>query len=314
MKLDKKFDRRQKNLLAVIAMGLCVIALIVGIRLTVAAYISNSYLKAVATTNEVEDVFSSDLLLSYRSSAPTEDDYAAHRKSVKVNASNPSFSVNIYNYLVDDKNVVSTKDITYDLEITLSGTNSYSGFSVNGSSFDSNGKLTLSGQRLAANKAGSNSYSFHLPSEWIGKVSFTVLARATGGSDAVRYLARRLLPTEDVVSVDPSAKGSFADASGPDIPKTMAAYNLQVSVLGGTKDVEIEWDKSKIAIDPWAKKELASDASSDIDDQRIENTGTTTIKLKPGIYTFHFYRTGNSDACSSWSELGIKVDGKQVTT
>lgn len=313
MKLDNKLDKRQKNVLVAIAMGLCVIALIVGIRLTVAAYTSNSYLKAVATTNEVEDAFSSDLLLSYRSSEPTEEDYAAQRKSVKVNASNPSFSVNIYNYLVDDKNVVSTKDITYDLEITLAGTSAYSGFSVNGSSFDSNGKLTFSSQKLSANKASTNTYSFKLPEESIGKVSFTVLSKATGGSDTVRYLARRLLPTEDVVSVEPAAKGSFPDATGTNIPSTMAAYNMQISVLGGTKDVKIEWDKAKVAIDPWAKREIASDSSSGTGDQKIENTGSTTIKLKPGIYTVRFYRTGDTEACTKWNELGIQVDGKQVT-
>lgn len=301
MKCNDK-QGRKTAVLSMLAIAFSVVALVAGVYLTATAFTANSFLKAVAASNEAENLFASNILAGY-TTEPASDKLESSRKSLTFNGKEEwvSFTVEVYNFQQSNRSVYNTKDVTYDLSIEAVGVDSWKvgNASVSGAEYRASGK-TLSGTGPQ-----SHPYTISFPGSAVGKANFVIKAVAQQPTGTNLWgLARKVVTgTESTVNTNdvsgyvqtPSGAATDEDAS----VKGLDAYNYVITVTGQDADVTLTWNKDNVELEPYFG----------------ENNNVTPVKPGENSVTFHmepgskvvtFYRKGDT-VPNTVKDLGISV-------
>ncbi|MDD6096019.1 MAG: hypothetical protein PUC20_00800 [Firmicutes bacterium] len=296
MKTDKSQRNDNNRIKYLFVVALCLLAIAIGIKQATAAYLSISNMKAVASTNENEALFNSNYLYGYKS-APSS--IATNTVEINGAGSEVRFNISIFNYHKQDINLVSQSDITYDLTVEVTGSQSgnYSAYRVNDTSVGSDGNLTIRDVTLKGRKAGINNYMITMPTEDLDyaqiKVMATVKAVSGGTGTNIYCLAAMIAPSKRSQVASPSVDGKLVEKG--DLTE-YDAYNYEITVGGNASEVELSWNSNIVEIDPFFAKEFGISG----------NPGTARLTLPIGTRVVQFYRTG-ADKPSDEGELGISV-------
>lgn len=289
------------KVLAAIAALLSIVALIVGVRLTVAAFSANDYLKAVAATNEAPNLLSSDLLASY-SSEPKEKDVITQPKTVSGTGDPVSFKFSIFNYLERDPSIWCQKNIEYNIKVTVEGSQDSSQCSFNGKSLEN--EVTLSEQKLKGRQKSDNVYTLTLPRGDVNTAKFKVRVDVTdSGGTTIRYMAADIAPSQEATVTPSDFYVSSADESGANTPADFDAYNYDVTVIGGERArVALSWDPEYVQLDPYFSAKHPDDGVQiDVDNHKV------SFFMDPGTVRVNFYRL-NGKVANSWNGLVSKAE------
>lgn len=303
----KDKQNRKTAALSMLAIALSVIALVMGVYLTATAFTANSFLKAVAASNEAENLFASNILAGH-TTEPTADKLDSSRKSLTFSDKEEwaSFTVEVYNFQQSNRSVYNTKDVTYNLSIEAFGTNSWKvgNDTVDGITYEDNGK-TLSGTGPQ-----SHSYKISFPRNDVGKANFVIKAVAQQPTGTNLWgLARKVVTgkestvkTNDVSGYVQTSSGTAAGENAS--IKDLDAYNYVITVTGQDADVTLEWDNSKVGLEPYFGE------NNDATPRNVTpGDRSVTFHMEPGSKVVTFYRKG--DAVPEFvRDLGIKVSGK----
>lgn len=292
-----------KKILISILMITFVFAL--GISITYSAYVNQSYVKAVITTNETEKLFASNLLYgikkiptengSYKDvSLWAEENYYSIPREVyeNENVTEITIPIKIYNYLKEDNTLINLLDVYYNIQIKITGDRSLEGYkyrvnSGNEKQIDSK-EFTIDNQVVKGRIANENTYYITLPKKDLGKVSFYVMAERVKdpggryGTD-LACLAAKVTP-----SLDASVQESSVERSGfanPEIdPADLAAYTYYLVLDGAPTAIELEWDDDLVELDP----------SFEVKTGVKPVNNTVVFDMNPGTMEIQFYRKGNA--------------------
>lgn len=301
MKCNDK-QGRKTAVLSMLAIAFSVVALVAGVYLTATAFTANSFLKAVAASNEAENLFASNILAGY-TTEPASDKLESSRKSLTFNGKEEwvSFTVEVYNFQQSNRSVYNTKDVTYDLSIEAVGVDSWKvgNASVSGAEYRASGK-TLSGTGPQ-----SHPYTISFPGSAVGKANFVIKAVAQQPTGTNLWgLARKVVTgTESTVNTNdvsgyvqtPSGAATDEDAS----VKGLDAYNYVITVTGQDADVTLTWNKDNVELEPYFGE-----------NNKVNNVKpgekSVTFHMEPGSKVVTFYRKGDT-VPSTVGDLGISV-------
>lgn len=290
---------RKTAVLSMLAMALSVVALLAGVYLTATAFTANSFLKAVAASNEAENLFASNILTGY-TAEPADDKLESSRKSLTFGDTGEwvSFTVEVYNFQQSNRSVYNTKDVTYDLSIEASGTNSWKvgDDDVAEATYEANGK-TLSGTGPQ-----SHLYKISFPKDDVGKANFVirVVAQQPTGTN-LWGLARKVVTgtestvkTNDVSGYVQTSSGIAAGESAS--VEDLDAYNYVITVTGQDADVTLTWNNNSVELERYF----------DENNNVKTGNGSVTFHMEPGSKVVTFYRKGDT-APKTVGDLGISV-------
>lgn len=298
MKCNDK-QGRKTAVLPMLAIALSVVALVAGVYLTATAFTANSFLKAVAASNEAENLFASNILTGY-TTEPASDKLESSRKSLTFNGEEEwvSFTVEVYNFQQSNRSVYNTKDVTYDLSIEAAGVDSWKvgNASVPGTEYRASGK-TLNGTGPQ-----SHSYTISFPGSAVGKANFVIKAVAQQPTGTNLWgLARKVVTgTESTVKTNdvsgyvqtPSGTAAGENAS----VKGLDAYNYVITVTGQDADVTLEWNKDNVELEYYFEE----------NNNVKPGDNSVTFHMEPGSKVVTFYRKGDT-VPGTVGDLGISV-------
>ena len=303
---ERKPWSTKSKVLATFAVALSAIALIAGVRLTVAAFSANDHLKAVAATSEAANLLSSDQLTAFTTSSPS--DSLIPKKSLVVGEGDAaigltSFSFSIYNYLQNDPTIWCDKDITYVITVSVEGSSNASSCKLNGTAFSAETKSAkLEGQKLAGRRQDSNLYIIQLPKEDINNTTFKVRVSVTDpGGTMIRSMAADISPSLKA-TVNPVTCKIESRNSGGDKPNDFDGYNYDVTVEGSQTKVKLTWSPALVQLDPFfSDKHEVTNLNKD--------KGEVTFTMDPGTTSVIFYRLdGKINADTDWDALQINAE------
>lgn len=306
MKRNDKQSRKTAAL-SMLAIALSVIALVTGVYLTATAFTANSFLKAVAASNEAENLFASNILTGY-TMEPTSEKLEASRKSLTFDDKGEwaSFTVEVYNFQQSNRSVYNTKDVTYNLSIEASGTNSWKvgNDAVDGTAYEDNGK-TLSGTGPQ-----SHSYTISFPRNDVGKANFMIkaVAQQPTGTNLWGLVRKVVTGTESTVKTN-DVSGYVQTPSGTAVSentsiKDLDAYNYVITVTGQDTDVTLTWNNNNVELEPYFGE------NNDATPRNVTpGDDSVTFRMEPGSKVVTFYRKGDA-VPENVGELGISVSGK----
>ena len=279
---------RKTVVLSMLAITLSAVALVTGVYLTATAFTANSFLKAVAASNEAENLFASNILAGH-TTEPTADKLDASRKSLTFSDKGEwaSFTVEVYNFQQSNRSVYNTKDVTYNLSIEASGTNLWKvgNDTVAGATYEANGK-TLSGTGPQ-----SHLYTIAFPAGDVGKANFVIKAVAQQPTGTNLWgLARKVVTGKESTVKTNDVSGyvqtSLGTAAGENANvEDLDAYNYVITVTGQDTDVTLTWNKKNV-VKP--------------------GDGSVTFHMEPGSKVVTFYRKGDA-VPETVGDLGISV-------
>ena len=290
---------RKTAVLSMLAIALSVVALLAGVYLTATAFTANSFLKAVAASNEAENLFASNILTGY-TAEPADDKLESSRKSLTFGDTGEwvSFTVEVYNFQQSNRSVYNTKDVTYDLSIEASGTNSWKvgDDDVAEATYEANGK-TLSGTGPQ-----SHLYKISFPKDDVGKANFVIRAVAQQPTGTNLWgLARKVVTgtestvkTNDVSGYVQTSSGIAAGESAS--VEDLDAYNYVITVTGQDADVTLTWNNNSVELERYF----------DENNNVKTGNGSVTFHMEPGSKVVTFYRKGDT-APKTVGDLGISV-------
>lgn len=296
----KDKQNRKTAALSMLAIALSVIALVTGVYLTATAFTANSFLKAVAASNEAENLFASNILAGH-TTEPTADKLDSSRKSLTFSDKEEwaSFTVEVYNFQQSNRSVYNTKDVTYNLSIEAFGTNSWKvgNDTVDGITYEDYGK-TLNGTGPQ-----SHSYTISFPKSDVGKANFVIKAVAQQPTGTNLWgLARKVVTgTESTVKTNdvsgyvqtPSGAAAGENASVEDLD----AYNYVITVTGQDTDVTLTWNNGNVELEPYFGENNNNVEPGD---------NSVTFHMEPGSKVVTFYRKGAA-VPKTVGDLGISV-------
>lgn len=295
---DQKAGKNRIMTLTIVM--LCILAIAIGLYKSIAAYITVSNMKAVAATNENEELFNSNYLYGYKSSSISYE-----TRLIELNPSDGqetvSFVLRIFNHNKEDINIINPNTVKYDLTIEVNNaSNDVSGYEISNTT-QTGSTFTHKGAILQGRTANSFSYIIKMPSSDLGKVTLKVTAivdRTSGNAGTDLFaLAARLEPCRNASVASPSIKGRLVEQSGN--IEEYDAYNYEITVGGSASTVELKWNSDVVEIDPFVAGELKEPTTNG-------NVTTAKLNLDVGTRVIQFYRK-NPKKPSSWDDLGLSV-------
>ena len=290
---------RKTVVLSMLAITLSAVALVTGVYLTATAFTANSFLKAVAASNEAENLFASNILAGH-TTEPTADKLDASRKSLTFSDKGEwaSFTVEVYNFQQSNRSVYNTKDVTYNLSIEASGTNLWKvgNDTVAGATYEANGK-TLSGTGPQ-----SHLYTIAVPAGDVGKANFVIKAVAQQPTGTNLWgLARKVVTGKESTVKTNDVSGyvqtSLGTAAGENANvEDLDAYNYVITVTGQDTDVTLTWNKKNVVLEPYFEENNGVKPGD----------GSVTFHMEPGSKVVTFYRKGDA-VPETVGDLGISV-------
>lgn len=281
---------------------LAAMVMILLVRGTMAIYTSQVYQRAVVR-NRYNDVirFSSDKLYRVTDVSNPQKYYYP----VSENQTTMTFSV--CNYDQAKNTLFSEKEIGYTISFRVEdGTPGFDYTVSSGSiskTLQNNGTLYMT-DSLAGGKRSVNTYSVTFNDEGYNKVRITVKVTPTDSGITQNYILNGvLIPVEYATTQGVRVKCEFTDSTRG-TPDQFDAYNLLVSVSGGTGNVLITWDHTVLDIDPFFKgdKQITTEGNNSTITVHMDSENAT------GTYLISFYNHSTAKPVwTKWEELPISV-------
>lgn len=270
----KKNNKNIGLALVLVLIGLCVC--LAGA--TYAAYNSLAFQRGVVRNRDSEEIrFTSNLLKTYlRSDNSTAANYKTVLYPFSENTSEDddlTIQLIIANHLINNEDLVSDKDIVFDLFITLSNQQEDGVYTLNGNTI-TNGRATVPGVTLKGRKANSVQYNIGFKGIDLNKLTITIEAKPSSASSASlgrRILAANICPCTSSQVNPLSCTGALL--KNPKVPPSdYYGYNYEVSISSGKALVTLSWDSTYLKLDPYFLEKLKNrpgniDGSLKIDDE-----------------------------------------------
>lgn len=283
----KKNNKTIGLALVLVLIGLCVC--LAGA--TYAAYNSLAFQRGVVRNRDSEEIrFASNLLKTY---LPSDNSTAANYNTVLYPFSentgeddNLTIQLIIANHLINNEDLVSDKDIVFDLFITLSNQQEDGVYTLNGNTI-TNGRATVPGVTLKGRKANSVQYNIGFKGIDLNKLTITIEAKPSSASSASlgrRILAANICPCTSSQVNPLSCTGALLKNSEVP-PSDYYGYNYEVSISSGKALVTLSWDSTYLKLDPYFLEKLKNrpgniDGSLKIDDKHyIDNRESGSISF-----------------------------------
>lgn len=315
-----KFTEKPKKKVLLLA-GLGFFALLALIGGSYAAYSRQAYQRGVARNRDGETVcFTSNYLQSCESKSTN---YAGRTilfsQKEKDDGGTLSIPLYIYNYANKNAQMVSQKDITYNLTITFDG-GTGTGYNVESKSDEtverSGTTYTVKNRTLIGRSARSHEYTITIPAADIDKVKITVTAVPDNLSVTnYQILAAVLAPCTGAATNTFTYKGDFIDKSAS--PTEYSGFNYEISISSGAATGTLTWDSKAVEIDTYFLKNLRK---TEQEISEILKKGSLTISMDQsngsGDYLIPFYIKDKSEIPDSWETMETKIhfEAKQSET
>lgn len=246
--------------------GLTLILVIIGLGICLvggayAAYNSLAFQRGVVRNRDSEEIrFTSNLLKTY---LPTENATTTNYETVLYPFSEHTgdneeltIQLKIANYLLTNEDMISEKDIVFDLIITLSNQQEDGVYTLNGNAI-TNGSVTVPGVTLKGRKSNSVQYTIGFKGIDLNKLTITVEAKPTNASSASlgrRILAANICPCTNSQVNPLSCTGTLLQNGGK--PGDYYGYSYEVSISSGKACVTMYWNPTYFKLDPYFLEKL----------------------------------------------------------
>lgn len=263
-------------------------------------YMRQAFQRGVARNRNNETVrFTSNYLQACTYNAK-ETDYAGRTvlfSEKDKSEESLSIEIDVLNYVSGNENLVSQKDITYTMTISvsaLSGTldGTYTAKYENEPEKDINAatpyekkQMTLTGRNPRVHK-----YYVTIPGSALDKVKITATAVPDAPSVTNNQkLAAIIAPCTAAETAEFSYDSTFIDAAENTSPKEYAAFNYLVSISSGKAEATLKWNKDVLEIDSYFLKSL--EKAENISDIIKDGSLTFTMDQPSGTgeYLIPFY-------------------------
>lgn len=294
-----KMTQKPKWKIILLAM-LCLIGMLSLAGGSLSIYMRQAFQRGVARNRNNETVrFTSNYLQACTYNAE-ETDYAGRTvlfSEKDKSQESLSIEIDVLNYVSGNENLVSQKDITYTMKISvsaLSGTldGKYTAKYENETEKEINAatpyekkQMTLTGRNPRVHK-----YYVTIPGSALDKVKITATAVPDASSVTNNQkLAAIIAPCTAAETAEFSYDSTFIDATENTSPKEYAAFNYLVSISSGKAEATLEWNKDVLEIDSYFLKSLgkAENISAILEDGRL--TFTMDQPSGTGEYLIPFY-------------------------
>ena len=316
-----KFTDKARWKIVIVAM-LCVIALLAAAGGSLAIYTSQDHQRGVARNTEDEKIrFTSNYLQSCAIDA-AETAYAGRTISSFANTGGMiSIDIYIYNYANGNTNLVSQKDISYTMALTLSGIDSSNTYGVKYGDGDAanmdagspksdaakkTSTYTIENRKLVGRSPATHKYTITMPSSDLDKVRIIATATPTNSSTTnYQKLAAVIAPITGETINNFSFDGKFIYASGSQ-PSEYSGFNYEVSISSGEATATLTWNAGLLEIDPFFLQKINGQPTG----TDTEKTLTFTMNQQNGTgdYLISFY-IKNKDEMEKkdWPEMKTLV-------
>lgn len=312
-------------LLVLLGLGICLIA---G---TYAAYNNQGFRRGVVRNRDSEDIrFTSNLLKPYVLSGVSGEGEQKNYETVlypfagntEENAA-LTIPLTIANYLMNNDNLVSESDITFDLTIRLKGAQSDGSYTLNGTPI-TNGSITISGVTLTGRKPNQIAYTIGFAGKDLDKLTIEIEAKPHNFGNMI--LAAYVCPCTNS-QVNPfSYSGVFLNKN-VGMPNDYYGYNYEVSISSGRAKVTLKWNPSYVMLDPFFLEKLKSRQDLKIDGTNAyiydENAGSLQFLMDQTLgeddYVIIFYPAHPEQKlpdATTWEDMKqiISVEAEEINT
>ena len=276
---------------------------------TLAIYTSQVYQRAVVR-NRYNDVirFSSDKL--YR----VADGTAPQKYYYPMGENQETMTFSVCNYDQANNTLFSEKEIGYNISFEIkNGTDNFDytvSCGANNKKLKNGGNCSMTGS-FARGTRSVATYSVTFNDADYNKVEISVTVTPTDLTTTQNTILNGvLIPIKYATTQGASLSHQFTDSTRG-TPDQFDAYNLLVSVSGGTGNVLITWDHTVLDIDPFFKgdKNITTEG----------NSSTITVPMnsenETGTYLISFYNHNTTKPkWTTWSELPISVKLEESKT
>jgi hypothetical protein len=344
--------KKEKNRKKLIIMNLCLALLLAVIAGTIAAYTSLSSAKRVVSTKGSTQLFSSNVLYSFKNGETP----SSRAMSFSTSTTSNSFTFNVCNYAQGAKTTWSNKNINYSLSIEILDSSNAAvkdneilkDFEITRTE---SGKTTADTTVTLDNWVSGNTYKLStgascsedefeisFPTKYIGTYKIKIVA----SSDVTGYTSIGRIISTSEASASTHWTGTFTDSIvGDESHKPSELGSVNVKISGQENEyMIITWDTDYFEIDPWFLKDLEKELSdcklsnyelttetsssstveSESGDSKSGSSGNvTTLKFEvgsidqPNQYYISFFRTQSAKTLDeSWDQMKSHISFSYV--
>lgn len=292
---------KKKVILSVCLLAGALLAVVGG---TLAIYTSQAFQRSVVRNRDNEAIrFSSDKLYRVAPGTDPQKYYYPMSKDQKT------MTFQVCNYDQAKNTKYNEKTIAYKIEFWVKNRTENGSYTISDGSQTKdveNGASVFFEDRLPGRKKSAKSYTFTFSEDAdYNKVELYVTVTPKDLTTTQnRVLNGILIPIEYATTQGVTLKWEFMDSTRG-TPDKFDAYNLSVSVSGGSGNVLITWDNTVLDIDPFFSigKTVTTNG----------NQSTITVPMdsddETGAYLISFYNhNAVKPGWTTWSELPIFVE------
>ena len=270
-------------LLALVGLGLC---LVEG---SYAAYSNQGFRRGVVRNRDSEEIrFTSNILKPYVSTSEGQKNYETVLYPFAEDTNEDeilTIPLTIANYLMNNDNLVSESDITFDLTIQLENKQSGSIYTLDNEVITNS--ITKSNVALTGRKQNQVDYTIGFTGKDLDKLTIVIEARPHNFGNKI--LAAYICPCTNS-QVNPfSYSGSFLNKNVGE-PQDYYGYNYEVSISSGRGKVTLSWDPQYVKLDPFFLENLKSRQ-----DLKIDGTNAYIYDKEGGSIQFLMDQTLGED-------------------
>ena len=329
-----KFTDRPKWKRIVLAV-ICLIGLLAAAGGSFAAYTSQAFQRGVARNRDTETIrFTSNYMQSCAQNTAAAS-YAGRTvlfgESEKNNTS-LDIDLYVYNYANGNTNLVSQKDITYNLTVTFRGgsgnSSSYTvresdetaqaGTNTAADESEANAvTYTISNKTLTGRAPNFHKYTLTFPGSDLDKLKITATAIPTNVAVTNnQILAAVIAPCTGSTTQTFSYEGKFIDESSSTTPAEYMGFNYEVSISSGTATATLKWDSSIVEIDKFflENNKLTAASSTENGTNWLEVTFPMDQSSGTGDYLIPFYIADKNKIPASWAGMKNVITFKAEQT
>ena len=299
----------------------CIAALLAAVSSSYAAYTSQAYKRGVARNRDNETVrFTSNYLQSCaEETQPSE--YAGRTilfEESEKEKDTLTINLDIYNYANGNLNLVSQKDITYNLQVSFSGGdgNGYRVTYENGSATTTDSvTYTINNRTLTGRTANQHHYVLSFPGKELDKLKITVKATPVPVSvNNGQILAAVIAPCTGSSINAFSFEGKYTDESESTTPQDYSGFNYEISISSGSATATLKWKSNVLEVDQFFITKIAGS----IIIKQADGSLTFTMDQPNGTgdYLIPFYIKDKSKVPDNWAGMKelITFSAKQTET
>ena len=300
----------------------CIAALLTAVSSSYAAYTSQAYKRGVARNRDNETVRFTSNYLQNCAEGTQPSEYAGRTilfEESEKEKDTLTINLDIYNYANGNLNLVSQKDITYNLQVSFSGGdgNGYRVTYENGSATTTDSvTYTINNRTLTGRTANQHHYVLSFPGKELDKLKITVKATPVPVSvNNGQILAAVIAPCTGSSINAFSFEGKYTDESESTTPQDYSGFNYEISISSGSATATLKWKSAVLEVDQFFITKIKN-AGSIIKQADGSLTFTMDQPNGTGDYLIPFYIKDKSKVPDNWAGMKelITFSAKQTET